>query len=72
MRAPAGLRVEGGGLRFNVSRRFWFLALLADSVRRLDWTFHAYCLITLKGKSYRLRERGLDAAAQSPSLRDPA
>jgi len=29
-------------------------------------------MITLKGKSYRLRERGLDAAAQAPSLRDSA
>jgi len=29
-------------------------------------------MITLKGKSYRLRERGLDVApaAQAPSLRD--
>jgi hypothetical protein len=31
-------------------------------------------MITLKGKSYRLRERGLAVApaAQAPSLRDPA
>ncbi len=31
-------------------------------------------LVTLKGKSYRLRERGLDVApaAQTPSLRDSA
>jgi len=31
-------------------------------------------MITLKGKSYRLRERGLEVApaAQTPSLRDPA
>jgi len=31
-------------------------------------------MITLKGKSYRLRERGLDIApaAQVPSLRDSA
>jgi hypothetical protein len=35
----------------------------------------AHCaMIILKGKSYRLRERGLDVtpAAQTPSLRDSA
>ena len=40
----------------------------------IDRLVHHATLITLKGKSYRLRERGLDVApaAQAPPLRDSA
>jgi DNA replication protein DnaC len=40
----------------------------------IDRLVHHATMITLKGKSYRLRERGLDVvpAAQAPSLRDSA
>ena len=40
----------------------------------IDRLVHHATLVTLKGKSYRLRERGLDVtpAAQAPSLRDSA
>jgi len=40
----------------------------------IDRLVHHATMITLKGKSYRLRECGLDVmpAAQAPSLRDSA
>jgi hypothetical protein len=40
----------------------------------IDRLVHHATMISLKGKSYRLRERGLDVtpAAQAPSLRDSA
>jgi IstB-like ATP binding protein len=40
----------------------------------IDRLVHHATMIALKGKSYRLRERGLDVvpAAQAPSLRDSA
>jgi len=40
----------------------------------IDRLVHHANMITLKGKSYHLRERGLDVApaAQAPSLRDSA
>ena len=40
----------------------------------IDRLVHHATMITLKGKSYRLRERGFDVApaAQPPSLRDSA
>jgi DNA replication protein DnaC len=40
----------------------------------IDRLVHHATMITLKGKSYRLRERGLNVtpAAQAPSLRDSA
>jgi DNA replication protein DnaC len=40
----------------------------------IDRLVHHATMITLKGKSYRLRERGLDVApaAQAPSLPDSA
>ncbi len=40
----------------------------------IDRLVHHATMITLKGKSYRLRERGLDVvpATQAPSLRDSA
>jgi hypothetical protein len=40
----------------------------------IDRLVHHATMITLKGKSYRLRERDLDVtpAAQAPSLRDSA
>jgi len=42
--------------------------------RRIDRLVHHATMITLKGKSYRLRERGVGVApaAQAPSLRDSA
>ena len=40
----------------------------------IDRLVHHATMIVLKGKSFRLRERGLDVApaAQAPSLRDSA
>ena len=40
----------------------------------IDRLVHHATMITLKGKSYRLRERGtgVASAAQAPPLRDPA
>jgi DNA replication protein DnaC len=40
----------------------------------IDRLVHHATMIMLKGKSYRLRERGLDVvpASQAPPLRDPA
>jgi DNA replication protein DnaC len=47
---------------------------VAVAAALIDRLVHHATMITLKGKSYRLRERGLNVtpAAQAPSLRDSA
>jgi DNA replication protein DnaC len=71
-------RYERGSIILTSNRRFerWG-EILGDAMvvaALIDRLVHHATMITLKGKSYRLRERGLDVApaAQAPSLRDAA
>src|SRR5436190_202262 len=71
-------RYERGSIAVTSNRGFeqWG-EILGDAMvaaALIDRLVHHATMITLKGKSYRLRERGLDvtAAAQAPSLRDSA
>ena len=71
-------RYERGSIIITSNRGFeqWG-EILGDAMvaaALIDRLVHHATMITLKGKSYRLRERGLDItpAAQAPSLRDPA
>src|SRR5256885_1887065 len=69
-------RYERGSIIVTSNRSFeqWG-EILGDAMvaaALIDRLVHHATMITLKGKSYRLRERGLDVvpAAQAPSLRD--
>ena len=69
-------RYERGSIIVTCNRGFeqWG-EILGDAMvaaALIDRLVHHATMITLKGKSYRLRERGLDVApaAQAPSLRD--
>ena len=71
-------RYERGSIIVTSNRGFeaWG-EILGDAMvaaALIDRLVHHAHMITLKGKSYRLRERGLDVApaAQAPSLRDSA
>jgi DNA replication protein DnaC len=71
-------RYERGSIIITSNRGFeqWG-EILGDAMvaaALIDRLVHHATMITLKGKSYRLRERGLDVmpAAQAPSLRDSA
>jgi DNA replication protein DnaC len=71
-------RYERGSIAVTSNRGFeqWG-EILGDAMvaaALIDRLVHHATMITLKGKSYRLRERGLDLApaAQAPSLRDSA
>jgi len=71
-------RYERGSIIVTSNRGFeqWG-EILGDAMvaaALIDRLVHHATMITLKGKSYRLRERGLDVApaAQAPSLRDSA
>jgi DNA replication protein DnaC len=71
-------RYERGSIIVTSNRGFeqWG-EILGDAMvaaALIDRLVHHATLITLKGKSYRLRERGLNVtpAAQAPSLRDSA
>ena len=71
-------RYERGSIIVTCNRGFeqWG-EILGDAMvaaALIDRLVHHATMITLKGKSYRLRERGLDVApaAQAPSLRDSA
>jgi DNA replication protein DnaC len=71
-------RYERGSIAVTSNRSFeqWG-EILGDAMvaaALIDRLVHHATMITLKGKSYRLRERGLDVApaAQAPSLRDSA
>jgi DNA replication protein DnaC len=71
-------RYERGSIIVTSNRSFeqWG-EILGDAMvaaALIDRLVHHATMITLKGKSYRLRERGLDVApaAQAPSLRDTA
>jgi len=71
-------RYERGSIIITSNRGFeqWG-EILGDAMvaaALIDRLVHHATMITLKGKSYRLRERGLDVvpAAQTPSLRDSA
>ena len=71
-------RYERGSIILTSNRGFeaWG-EILGDAMvaaALIDRLVHHATMITLKGKSYRLRERGLDVvpAAQAPSLRDSA
>jgi DNA replication protein DnaC len=71
-------RYERGSIVVTSNRGFeqWG-EILGDAMvaaALIDRLVHHATMITLKGKSYRLRERGLDVtpAAQAPSLRDSA
>jgi DNA replication protein DnaC len=69
-------RYERGSIIVTSNRGFeqWG-EILGDAMvaaALIDRLVHHATMITLKGKSYRLRERGLNVspAAQAPSLRD--
>jgi DNA replication protein DnaC len=71
-------RYERGSIIVTSNRGFeqWG-EILGDAMvaaALIDRLVHHATMITLKGKSYRLRERGLDVApaAQAPSRRDSA
>lgn len=71
-------RYERGSIIVTSNRGFeqWG-EILGDAMvaaALIDRLVHHATMITLKGKSYRLRERGIDVvpAAQAPSLRDSA
>ena len=71
-------RYERGSIVVTSNRSFeqWG-EILGDAMvaaALIDRLVHHATMITLKGKSYRLRERGLDVtpATQAPSLRDSA
>jgi DNA replication protein DnaC len=71
-------RYERGSIIVTSNRGFeqWG-EILGDAMvaaALIDRLVHHATMIALKGKSYRLRERGVDVvpAAQAPSLRDPA
>ena len=71
-------RYERGSIIVTSNRGFeqWG-EILGDAMvaaALIDRLVHHATMITLKGKSYRLRERGLDVtpAAQAPPLRDSA
>ena len=71
-------RYERGSIIITSNRGFeqWG-EILGDAMvaaALIDRLVHHATMITLKGKSYRLRERGVDVApaAQAPSLRDSA
>ncbi|MCL4291203.1 MAG: ATP-binding protein [Thermoleophilia bacterium] len=76
-RASAG--PPGGGAGRATSNRGFeqWGEILGDAMvaaALIDRLVHRATMIVLKGKSYRLRERGVDVApaAQAPSLRDSA
>lgn len=71
-------RYERGSIIITSNRGFeqWG-EILGDAMvaaALIDRLIHHATMVNLKGKSYRLRERGLDVtpAAPAPSLRDPA
>ncbi len=71
-------RYERGSIIITSNRGFeQWAEILGDAMvaaALIDRLVHHATMITLKGKSYRLRERGLGVvpAAQAPSLRDSA
>jgi DNA replication protein DnaC len=76
--APVSRRYERGSILVTSNRSFeqWGETLGDAMVAAalIDRLVHHATMITLKGKSYRLRERGagIAPAAQAPSLRDSA